>query len=529
MRILFVEPPRRIWPFMNFEDNYLTKQAYLCLAANLRLNGFNNVEILDCMPLRMGWKSLAHELQVRRPDIVAVGENHALYADEACRCFAMAKELLPQVVTIAGGAHFTNLANSYLGAPAGPRSSQPPPWMPNHPPGVIDFVVKGEGDVTIVELVQHLCDRPQEPPTAVHGLAFLGDGQAIHTPTRALVEDLDSLPLPAYDLLPLELYGRARQLFSPGGTTVYHSRGCAHSCSFCVWWTQMAQRTVDPVSGQETLRPCWRTKSVDRMVEELDLLANRYNKKGLVFVDDCWNLDTQWSRDFARGMKDAHLDVNWFAFMRADYLLRDHRNGVLAELVDAGLAHVSIGAERVEDEELTAFRKKNYSADKTREAFSVLKANHPHVFRQATFIVGVPDETPESMNRQLDFARELDLDYPGFHPLTPVPGTPLWDEAIAEGLIEADSFEQFDWATPVVPSRNMTRREIEEALIRIEKEYVTVPWLLRGLFSRNQYKRHMYQWFLKVSVQMSVSLARDMLFPSPGPIVPLIKPGWYDE
>jgi anaerobic magnesium-protoporphyrin IX monomethyl ester cyclase len=529
MRILFIEPPRRIWPFMNFEDNYLTKQAYLCLAANLRANGFPNVEILDCMPLRLGWKSLARELQSRRPDIVAVGENHALYADEAFRCLAMAKELLPRVITVAGGAHFTNLADSYLGGPAGARSSRPPPWMPHIQTGVIDYVVRGEGDITLVELAQHICDHPTTTPTSVDGLAFRMDEQIHHTATRALVDDLDSLPLPAYDLLPLELYGKARQLFSPGGTTVYHSRGCAHSCSFCVWWTQMARRTVDAKSGKETLRPCWRTKSVERMVEEIDLLASRYDKKGLVFVDDCWNLDPQWSGSFARTMKEAKLQVNWFAFMRADYLLRDHENGVLAELVDAGLAHVSIGAERVEDEELYAFNKRNYSAEQTRKAFSVLKKNHPHVFRQATFIVGVPDETPESMDRQLKFARELDLDYPGFHPLTPVPGTPVWDEAISEGLIEANSFEQFDWATPVVPSRHMSRREIEANLIRIEKEYVTLRWLLRGLLSRNRYKRHMYQWFLKVSVQMSATLARDLLFPSQGPIVPLVKPDWYDD
>lgn len=529
MRILFIEPPRRIWPFMNFEDNYLTKQAYLCLAANLRVNGFPDIEIIDCMPVRLGWKSLARELQARRPDIVAVGENHALYADEAFRCFAMAKELLPRVVTIAGGAHFTNLADSYLGGPAGLRSAPPPPWLPPCRPGTIDFVVKGEGDITLVELVQHLCDHPGEAPTTVDGLAFLLDGQTHHTAVRALVEDLDSLPLPAYDLLPMDLYGRARQLFSPGGTTVYHSRGCAHSCSFCVWWTQMARRTVDKESGAEILRPCWRTKSVERMLEEVDLLAHRYGKKGLVFVDDCWNLDTEWSGRFARGMKDAQLDVNWFAFMRADYLLRDHKNGVLAELVDAGLAHVSIGAERVEDEELSAFGKRHYSADTTRQAFAVLKKDHPHVFRQATFIVGVPDETPESMTRQLDFARELDLDYPGFHPLTPVPGTRLWDEAIADGTIEADSFEQFDWATPVVPSRHMSRREIEAGLIRIEKKYVTIPWLLRGLASRNRYKRHMYQWFFKVSLRMSAALARDVIFPSEGPIVPLLKPDWYDD
>jgi anaerobic magnesium-protoporphyrin IX monomethyl ester cyclase len=528
MRILFVEPPRRIWPFMNFEDNYLTKQAYLCLAANLRANGFPKVEILDCMPLRMGWKGLATELQLRRPDVVAVGENHALYADEAHRCFALAKELLPQVITVAGGGHFTNLADSYLGGPQTARSAAAPPWLPPLAKGIIDYVVKGEGDITAVELMQHLVDHPNSPPTQVPGLAFALDDTIHHTATRPLIDDLDSLPIPAYDLLPMDRYGRARQLFSPGGTTISHSRGCAHSCSFCVWWTQMARRSVDD-QGKEALRPCWRTKSVDRMVEEMDLLAHRYDKKGLVFVDDCFNLDATWNRDFARAVKGAGLKTNWFAFMRADYLLRDHELGNLAELVEAGLAHVSIGAERVEDDALTLFNKRNYTAQTTRKAFSILKQHHPSVFRQATFIVGVPEETPASMRRQLAFAKELDLDYPGFHPLTPVPGTALWDQAIADGVIEADTFDQFDWATPVVPSRHMSRREIETELIAMEKAYVTLPWLLRGLSSRSQYKRRMYQWFVKVSARMSLDLLHGMVTRSQGPLVPLIKPDWYDE
>jgi len=527
MKVLFIEPPRRIWPYMNMEDNYLTKQAYLNLAANLRANGFPRVEIVDCMPLRMGWKSLGRHLLESRPDVVAIGENHALYADEAVRAFGLAKQLNPNVTTIAGGAHFTNLADAYLGFARSPRSAPVPPWMTPRT-GPIDYVVKGEGDVTIVELLRCL-ESNTSSPTDVPGLAFSADGELIHTPVRRLVDDLDRLPLPAYDLLPMELYGRARLLFSPGGTTIHHSRGCAHSCSFCVWWTQMARREVDEVSGEERLFPRWRTKSVERTVEEIELLAKKYGKRGLVFVDDCWNLDPHWGEQFARALLKKKLKVNWFAFMRADYLLRDHELGILEQLVAAGLSHVSVGAERVEDVELLRFGKRNYSADTTLRAFEVLRKHYPGVFRQATFIVGVPGETRESMLRQLEFARQLQLDYPGFHPLTPVPGTGLWDQAIREQTIEADSFIEFDWATPVMRSAHMSRREIEETLIEMEKAYVTIPWLLKGLSSRSRYKRAMYQWFVKVSARMTTDLIRHALFPSSGPLVPLIKPKWYDD
>jgi len=527
MKILFLEPPRRTWPYMNYEDNYLTKQSYLSLAACLRHAGFRRVEILDCMPRRIGWKSLERLLIEKRPDVLAVGENHALYANEAIKAFRLAKTVLPRVTTIAGGAHFSHLADACLGAPPTPRSAPPPPWL-RVQPGLIDFIVKGEGERTLVDLVGRLAGGNPDPDTC-QGIAFHRDGQAIHTPVRPLIQDLDSLPLPAYDLLDMDLYGRSSLLFSPGGTTISHSRGCAHSCSFCVWWTQMARRSIDAVTGAEHLTPCWRTRSPERTVEEIDLLSRRYRKKGLVFVDDCFNLDPRWNARFARLLKDSRLHVNWFAFMRADYLVRDHDSGILGELVQAGLSHVSIGAERIEDSELAAFGKKHYDADTTRLAFAILKKHHPTVFRQATFIVGLPDETRESMLRQLEFARELDLDYPGFHPMTPVPGTPLWNEALSTGAIEADGFDQFDWATPVVPSRHMTRRQIEETLIEIEKRYVTVPWLLKGLSSPSRYKRAMYLWFLKVSARMSVDIARSTLLPGSGPLVPLVKQRWYDS
>ncbi len=527
MKILFLEPPRRTWPFVNHEDNFLTKQSYLSLAACLRHAGFRRVEILDCMPHRIGWKSLERLLVEKRPDIVAVGENHALYADEALKAFRLVRSVLPRTITIAGGAHFTHLADACLASPQTPRSSPSPPWF-HVEPGLIDYIVKGEGEATLVDLVA-LLDGGGKDPDTVPGIAFARDGAAVHTAPRPLIQDLDSLPLPAYDLLDMDLYGRSSLLFSPGGTTISHSRGCAHSCAFCVWWTQMARRSVDPATGTEKLSPCWRTRSPERTVEEIELLVRRYRKKGLVFVDDCFNLDPGFNERFARLLIDSRLPVNWFAFMRADYLVRDHESGILAELVRAGLSHVSIGAERIEDSALAAFGKRHYSAQTTRQAFSLLKKHHPQVFRQATFIVGVPDETRESMLRQLEFARELDLDYPGFHPMTPVPGTPLWDEALRSGSLQADRFDLFDWATPVVPSRHMTRRQIEETLIEIEKRYVTIPWLLRGLTSSSRYKRSMYLWFLKVSARMSAELLRSALLPGAGPLVPLVTPPWYNR
>jgi anaerobic magnesium-protoporphyrin IX monomethyl ester cyclase len=524
MKVLFVEPPRRLWPYVNFDDNYLTKQSYLALAAYLRTHGIRDVHVLDCMPLKIGWKRLARELRALRPDVVAVGENHALYAGEAERALDLARQVLPGVVTVAGGAHFSHLSDAYLGGSGGARSSSFPDWVGRAEP-VADFVVKGEGEQTLLELLEHVAGGSRLP-SDVAGLAYRDGSTVVHTPVRDLVEDLDSLPMPAYDLVPMELYGSSRLLFSPGGTTIAHSRGCAHNCRFCVWWTQMASRRIAE-DGSERLAPRWRTQSPERSVDEAQLLVSRYGKRGLVYVDDCWNLDPRWSDAFAEEVLRRNLQFNWFAFMRADYLLRDHENGVLRKLVRAGLRHVSIGAERVEAAQLESFGKRNYSADTTRRAFDVLRVHYPQVFRQATFIVGVPDETRESMWEQWRFAKELRLDYPGFHPLTPVPGTRLWDEAVERGELEATSFDSFDWATPVVSSSHLSRRDIEANLIEMERRYVTPSWLASGLASRYPYKRAMYQWFAKVSLRMGMDVAWRLLTRDDGPLVPLVEPPWY--
>ncbi|MCK6519734.1 hypothetical protein L6R46_32325, partial [Myxococcota bacterium] len=236
-------------------------------------------------------------------DVVGCGENHALYASEAMRFFRLCKERIPRAVTVAGGGHFTNLPERYLG-PASP----------------IDVIAIGEGEVTVVELCAELA-RAAPDLDRVDGIAW-HDGQAFRrTAPRKLVHDLDTLPLPAYDLMPMELYGKSRYLFSPGGTTIHHSRGCVSKCSFCAWWTTMADRRYDS-DGHAVLQPRWRSKSVDRMMEEVELLYHRYGKRSYVWVDESWNIDPRFNDAFAEAMIRSGMKSKWFAFMRADCIVR---------------------------------------------------------------------------------------------------------------------------------------------------------------------------------------------------------------
>ena len=508
MKVLLIQPPKYFWPYISADDNFLVPQALPCLGGAARAAG-HEVRLIDCSPMKMGWKSLAREIERERPDVVGVGENHAAYSHESLRALKLAKEAAPGAVTVAGGSHFTNLAAETLAN------------------DYIDFVVLREGEETFAELLKRI-EAGGAGVEAVRGIAFREDGAAHITPARPLIDDLDTLPPPAYDLLPMRLYGTSRYLFSPGGTTIHHSRGCVSNCRFCAWWLQMAE--AEESGGKITFKPRWRTKSVGRTMEEIRLLAEKYNKRCLVFVDEFWNKDSEWNAEFAEALTAARLGVEWFAFMRADAVLRDEELGIFEKLVRSGLVHVSIGVERAERDELKKMGKGFYSDSTSIECFHLLRDKYPGVFRQGTFIVGVRDETPASMNAQADFARKLALDYPGFHPITPVPGTAFHEEAKREGWIEVTDFREYDWMTPIISSEYMTRDEIEKQLIGLSSRFVSPGWFLRGMTSRTRYKRRMYVWWLIVSLRIVWDSIRRFAWPFKTEVYSgLVKPEWYDD
>lgn len=518
MRVVLVQPPRKYWPYTSEGDNFLLQQALPALAAPLREAG-HDVHVIDCMPLHIGWRSLADELKRLDPDVIASGENHALYASEALRFFRMCKEVTPRAKTIAGGGHFTNLAHRYSKA------------KPDGSPPDIDAICIGEGEQTIVEAVNAWAQGPSasgDPLSKVDGLAYFDGERSVRTKTRALIHDLDLLPMPAYDLLPMHLYGKSRYLFSPGGTTIHHSRGCVSKCSFCAWWTVMADRKYDD-TGKAQLSPRWRTKSVERVMEEISELYYRYGKRSYVWVDESWNIDPRFNDQFADAMIKSGMKTKWFAFMRADCIVRDEKKGILEKLVQAGLSHILIGVERAEDDSLTLLDKRFYTGGVAQKALAIFKEKYPDVFVQATFIVGVKDESPASLQKQVDLASKLDIDFPAFHPITPVPGTPIFDEAIEKGWITEEDFDNFDWLSPVLDTKYMTRDEIAVSLYEMNKQFVNNKWLAKGLMSRVPYKRDMYIWFAKVSASVAIEAIKQRVNPlKVENYQQLVTPDWYD-
>jgi anaerobic magnesium-protoporphyrin IX monomethyl ester cyclase len=395
---LFVRPPRPLWPFNGPSSAFWPPLAFASLAASLRRELRDlRVEILDAPAMEMGWRTLESELRRRRPAYVGIGEE-AVSCVEGLRLAHGAKAVGAAV--IAGGCFFGHAA---------PEALQT---------GCIDVVVHGEGERTVVELVEALRATSPDPLSRVPGISYTREGQVIPTAPREPIADLDALPFPAYDLLPVERYG-ARSRNHPQLAAIELGRGCYGSCDFCVLWRQMGRF----VGGQ--VRPHYRVKSVERLLEEIRVLVRHHRRRYLGWVDPCFNAHPTVPGELAERLLHAGMVIPQSAWVRTDALVRDAASGALESCVRAGLNEVYLGLERPEDQGLATLGKTCTVAD-AREALRILQRRFPEVLTVGSFIYGLPGDTPSMIRATLRFAFDLGLDQFFFVPLTPLPGTTGW-------------------------------------------------------------------------------------------------------
>ena len=462
---LFVRPPRPLWPFNGEGSAFWPPLAFASLAAALREQVPDlRVAILDAPILEMGWKSLAAEIARLRPAYVGIDEE-AVSCLEGLRLARIAKEQGARV--IAGGCFFGYVARQALAT------------------GLIDVVVHGEGEQTIVELAEALRSGAADDLRAVPGISFVEDEEVVFTGHREPIADLDRLPMPAYDLLPMERYG-CRSRNHRALVSIELSRGCTHACDFCVLWRQMGK-----FNGHAT--PLLRTKSPERVVEEVQRSVRRYGRRFLGWVDPCFNAHPDIPRRSAELMLSRGIRVPQGAWMRADCLLRDLSSGAFAACVASGLSEVYLGIERTGDKELRSL-KKGCGAEEVKEALRRLDQGFPQVFSVGSFVYGLEGETTADLRRFFRGAYSLPLDMLLFIPLTPLPGTPPWRDELWD--TSGAGFRHYDF----LPRANgdprmarLTRELYRDALLVWPKErirrYVGGP-LARDPRRRSIVRRH---------------------------------------
>ena len=324
--------------------------------------------------------------------------------------------------------------------------------------GFFDYVVRGEGEYIMSDLVQHL--EENLPLNEVKGLSYLQDGMVKRNPSPPLVQDLDSIPFPARELLPLDRYTSAfgRKIT----TTMVTSRGCPYDCEFC---------SCSEFSGKR-----WRTRSVAGIMEEIELLYHKYGYRSISFLDDNFTLNPVRVIKICEEILRKGLDFVWFALTRVDTVIKNEKMIELAK--KAGLRQVFVGFESGNQEVLDSYGKKT-AVESAFKAVEILKKYKIDVW--GSFIIGAFNETKEMIKETIQFAKKLNPHIAQFSILVPYPGSQLYEKV--KDKIITKNWEAFWGGAPVMKLAKVSPQEMRSWIIKAHASFYLRPkaFLTTGL------------------------------------------------
>jgi radical SAM superfamily enzyme YgiQ (UPF0313 family) len=385
MRFLLINSPIRLGRPANCFPTGLG------IVAQVLLDGGHEVEVLDANALRLDTGQVLDQLPQHGVDAIAISGLVSTYRFQH-ELIAAIKARQPHVPLIAGG---------------GCATSVPQLMMERTP---IDLLVVGEGEQTVLELAGAL--ERDEPLDAIPGLVFRGPEGPVVTAPRAPAPDLDGFPLPAYDRFPTELYvENPIWIEAVPSMNVISSRGCPMDCNFC--YNLFGRRS-------------YRTRGVDAIAAEVHLLKRDYGVRYISFVDDNLTINRRHLRAVCEVMEAE--GVGWGCHGRVDTATDDRLAWMAASGCDWLGFGIESGSQRILDR-----MSKRATVEGASAAIRRTRAHGIHA--NTTFIIGYPGEDLQSIQETLRFKVELDCRHGSFF-ATPYPGTQLYDDAQARGLIE---------------------------------------------------------------------------------------------
>jgi radical SAM superfamily enzyme YgiQ (UPF0313 family) len=312
----------------------------------------------------------------------------------------------------------------------------------------VDFVIQGEGFVTLDHLLRVLQVHDNKF-SAIPGLWYR-DGDAIyHTNPPPLISDLDSLPMAAWDMLPMHLY-RAHNWHcfddiehrSPYGA-IYTSLGCPYNCVFCC---------INAPFG----KPGIRYRTPQRVVEEIDLLVNKYGIRNLKIVDELFVLHEPHYMGIVDLLIERGYDLNIWVYARVDTIEPEN----LSRMKQAGINWIALGVESANPDVRDSASKRMRVQDVHHVVHTILDAGIRVI---GNYIFGLPDDTCATMQETLDMAKELNCEFVNFYSAMAYPGSQLYDIALESGWQLPDAwhgYSQHSYEALPLPTKHVTAAEV---------------------------------------------------------------------
>ncbi len=442
--ILLANPPyslKQRYGGLAAAGSALPHMGLLMLAAVLAEKG-HQVRILDAPAQGLWQEEILDVARSFRPDMVGLGSVTASMGSAGVLAKRL-KNICPETIVVGGGPHVTAIPEAVL--------AQYP---------ALDYLVLGEGERTFPELVSALAAG--RPGKVVPGLMFRENGQTGKSPARALIEELDELPLPAWDLLEgfpkrfLPALFRYRKF--PAAHLVT-SRGCPHGCVFC----------DTGVFGKKL-----RMHSAAWVLEAMEVLYTKYGVREILFEDDRFLADESRARAICQGLMSRGLGISWSCLARVDNV-RD--SDLLRLLARAGCWQISYGIESG-DQGILDRAGKQITRELIRKAME--NTRRAKIRTKGFFILGLPGETPNTMRQTMEFALDLALDDANVFMATPFPGTRL-NEIAGNKQGEYDRMNVFE---PVFAPPGISTKELKAMQRRFLSGFYKRPGIVFDYLKR---------------------------------------------
>lgn len=420
------------------------------VGAVLRKSGFN-VDVVDCIPLKLNKEKLAEILKGKKPKIIAFTAT-IISIGHAVETAKYLKENLPaDTIFVIGGPHFTSLPKKTMQE------------------SCFDFGIIGEGEYAFLELAS-MIEKGEKEFSDVKSLVWRKDNEIVVNQKRDFIKDLDLLPYPARDLFPPLKYYKPM----PGGykrlpfVHMVTSRGCPYRCTFC-------DRSV---FGEQ-----FRARSAKNVVDEIESLINKYGIKEIKFYDDLFTFDKNRVIDICNEILNRGIDISWSCSSRVNTVDED----MLKKMKQSGCWQIDYGIESGNQDVLNKMKKGIILKQSEQAVRWTKKAG---IKNRAFIIIGMPGETKKSIEDTIRFVKKLPLDVVAFYVVMIYPGNELYETVKKQGKLLHEDFSQYSSLIDVKNSRlhyvpdGLTEEYIKKSISRAYKEFYLRPsYIIRQLLS----------------------------------------------